>query len=246
MLETLNDIVKHTNGLGTFSMFRVSGTDKEVRIESVDADKTTIFYGILNKPDQDFVGEFGVGDLGRLNLLLNHPNFKSDKASVQLVRTNKNGVMVPTSISFANKAMDSEGDHRLMDSSLVPEGKFVGKDWDIVVAPTKSKISEFSSFANLEATRSEQYFMPKVEGGKLKFYFGEPNSATHSSHMCFAENVTGNLANGLYWNSPMTLSILKLGMDCNPVMSIMSKGAMKISFKTDYAEYNYVLRAHRK
>jgi hypothetical protein len=246
MLDVLSDLMKHVGGLGLFDKVKIIGTDTTTSFEAVDAEKVVILNGQLKKPIADFKGEFGIGDLSRLAGYVGHANFKDPaNSAITVTRQNRNGNDTPVTIVFNNKAMNSRAEHRLMAAEMLPGAKFVGKDWDVVITPTKSKLDEFASFATLEATH-DKYFMPKVVDANLMVYFGEPNSSTHSASMEFAKNVKGTITQPLYWETATANSIFKLGRDSAMTVSITSKGALQIAISSDFADFNFNLRAHKK
>jgi hypothetical protein len=76
-------------------------------------------------------------------------------------------------------------------------------------------------------------------------YFGEQGSSTHSSKMCFATGLKGEISKDLYWKIAATVSVLKLAKQ-PPTISITGKGALQIKVQSEFGEYRYILRAHKK
>ncbi len=244
MREILNDLVYHTNGLGVFDKVKISAETDVVHFEAVDNDKTVILNGKFKEKIKEFGGVFGVSDMARLGSLLNHPNFVHEKAKLTIGTKEQDGVSVPTEICFENSELCTKAQHRLMSAEMLPEAKFKGTEWEVEFVPDKSKINEFLSFAAIEGSR-EEYFMPKVENGNLMIYFGESNASTHSSKMCFVTDVNKKISKDLYWKIATTVSVLKLSKN-PPVISITGKGALQIKVTSEFGEYRYILRAHKK
>ena len=244
MREYLNDLVYHTNTLGVFDKVKISVENDVVHFEAVDDDKTIILNGKFKGNVKEFAGVFGISDMNRLGSLLNHPNFVHENAKLTIGTKDQDGVAVPTEINFENKELYTKAQHRLASAEMLPEAKFKGTEWEVEFSPDKSKINEFLSFAAIENGR-EEYFMPKVENGKLMIYFGEQNASTHSSKMCFATEVKKDISKDLYWKIDDTVAVLKLSKQ-QPVISITGKGALQIKVASEFGEYRYILRAHKK
>ena len=95
MREILSDIVKHIAGLGFINEIKLTGTEDKTSIEGIDANKTVIVKGQLKIPSQDFIGDFGMGQLGLLKGLVEFPIFKDEKTSLKIVKRERNEKLVP-------------------------------------------------------------------------------------------------------------------------------------------------------
>jgi len=242
MREILSDIVKHIAGLGFINEIKLTGTEDKTSIEGIDANKTVIVKGQLKIPSQDFIGDFGMGQLGLLKGLVEFPIFKDEKTSLKIVKRERNEKLVPEEIVFSNKQTAT---YRFMSPELIPDQvKFLGTSVDVKVTPSKSAINLFSSMAGLYAS-FEQFFLPKTVDGELRFYIGDENSASHKAFVVF-DQTDGVLNTNLYYPIAQVLSILKLAEDGKVTMGFSQKGALIIDIETDIAEWKYILPARKK
>jgi len=249
MRETFLDITKHTGDLGFLDTVKITGTSDQTLIESMDADKNVILKGLLKEPSAQLEGDFGLSNLPLLKFYCNFANFKSDDASVDIIREKRGDRELITEIRFASADTESTATYRVMNADLVPDQhKFLGKDWDIEFIPTKSKIAEFSELAT-GLMSIETYFMPKTDdAGNLRFYIGDEAAATNKASMVFQKDVKATFAGGLHWPIQPVLSILKLAASngSEPTMSFLAKGALQISFESKFGDWKYILPAKRR
>lgn len=248
MREVISDIVKHTGGLGFIEIVKITGSDEETKIEAMDNDKTVIVKGNLSEPLPEFEGEFGMGNLSLIKGLADHPNFRTDNAKVDVIRGEdpvNAKKTVPNEIIFIDE-QGQTASYRFMNSQLVPsQARFLGTTWDVSIKPSKSKVTEFSSFAGLYSA-FETLFMVDVEDGDLRFHIGDPNGISHKASIIIEREVTGKMSGGLYWPIAQVLSILKLGLDENVTMNFSAKGALMIELTNNISNYQYILPAKKR
>lgn len=244
MREQLLDIIKHTGGLGVDSV-RVTGTDKSTVFEAMDDDRTIIIRAELKTAEPELVGEFGMRTLSILQGLLNFAPYRTDKASMVVKRKKRGDIEAPEEFVFT--AEDKSGaNFRLMNASLLPaQTQLKHNTWDVTIAPTDSKVQEFSTLASMYSS-VENYFSVETKDGNLNFLIGDPNGANHSASMTFAENVSGEINTTMYWPINQVLSVLKIGKGENPELQIMNIGALRINLETDHAKYSMILPARKK
>lgn len=243
MKDILQDIVAHTHALGFLPIVKVSGTTAETVIESMAEDRSVILSAKVHTPVAEFDGVFGMPNLEKLNTHLKCPEYK-DNAKIEVVRQQRNGVEIPTTIHFENAAGDFVNDYRFMNTEIINEKlksvKFKGATWDIEFQPAVSSIQrlKFQSQAHSE----EPTFQVKTEGGELKFSFGD--ASTHAGEFVFQTPAGGKLKNTWSWPVQQIMSILALSGD--KTMRIADAGAMQITVDSGLAEYNYILPAQSK
>lgn len=251
MREVISDIVKHTGGLGFIEIVKISNTSEDegsvTKVEAMDNDKTVIIKGQLLETVEDFTGEFGMTNLSLIKGLVDHPNFKTDEATLTVVKEedSNTGTTSPVEILF-DDGKGQTASYRFMSAQLVPsQAKFLGTTWDVTITPSKSKIAEFSSFAALYSS-FENLFMADTHNCNLRFNIGDPNGNSHKTSMIFEEGVSGKLASGLYWPIDRVLSILKLGAGVSTTMAFSSKGALMITLENEIGKYSYILPAKKR
>lgn len=251
MRETLQDIVKHTGGLGIkIDTVKITGTETDTVIEAMDNDRIVIIKGKLVNPEPNLVGEFGLSHLELLNGLVSSALYKGEGVEVEVKHRDRNGVSTPEEISFRNTNTKNAASYRLMSKDLIPEqAKFLGTNWDVEISPSPSKLKELQALTSLY-TSFEQHFMAKTvkneEGAnELRIYIGDEGSAMHRAYMTFAE-VDGDLTGDLYWGITPVMAILKLIADENPKIQFSSRGALQITAENSLATYRFILPARKK
>ena len=243
MRDYLLDIVKNTYGLGNIDLVKVTGTAEETAIEALAEDRSVIVQGKLNGPVSEFVGTFGMPNLGKLNTILGISEYK-ENAKITLTQRDRNGEQVPEGLHFENAAGDFKNDYRFMSQEIVNDKlktvKFRGVNWDVEFEPSVAAIQrlKFQASANSEETT----FTAKTEGNELKLFFGDHSS--HAGNFVFQTGVTGQLTKGWSWPVAAVIAILNLSGD--KTFKISNEGAAQITVNTGLATYNYLLPAQSK
>jgi hypothetical protein len=243
MRDYLLDIVQHTHGLGIIDLVKITGTDSETVIDAIAEDRSVIVQARFKNPVPEFIGTFGMPNLAKLNTILNIQEYKED-AQISVTKQDYNGESTPSGVHFENKVGDFKNDYRFMLANVVTDKlkavKFKGVKWGVEVEPTVASIQRlrFQASANSEETT----FIAKVEGGDLKFYFGDHSS--HSGNFVFQAGVGGSLSKAWSWPVGAVISILTLPGDKS--LKISDEGAAMITVDSGIAEYNYILPAQQK
>jgi hypothetical protein len=243
MRDHLLDIVKNTYGLGNIDLVKITGTAQETGIEALAEDRSVIVQAKLNSPVAEFVGTFGMPNLGKLNTVLNIPEYK-ENAKITLNTQDRNGETVPTGLHFENAAGDFKNDYRFMSQEIVSDKlktvKMRSVNWNVVFEPTVANIQrlKFQASANSE----ELNFTAKTEGGELKFFFGDHSS--HAGNFVFQSGVSGSLTKAWSWPVAAVIAILNLSGD--KTFSLSDEGVAQITVNTGLATYNYLLPAQSK
>jgi hypothetical protein len=100
MKDHLQDIVQHTHSLGIIDLVKVVGTDSQTIIEAVSEERSAIVQAQFHNPVPEFVGTFGMPNLGKLNTILNIPEYKED-AKLSITKKDDGA---PNGVHFENKA----------------------------------------------------------------------------------------------------------------------------------------------
>ena len=245
MKDYLQDIVQHTFGLGVIEIVKVVGDQNETTLEAMDTvSRTLVVQAKFKNPVPEFVGTFGMPNLGKLNTVLNIPEYKDGATITVKTKTNQDGTAEPDGIRFENKTSDFKNDYRLMSSTTVLEvvkkTKFSGAKWNVTFSPSAVAIQrlKFQSQANSEETT----FIAKTDNGALKFFFGDHSS--HAGDFVFESSVQGTISRSLNWPLPVVISILNLPGD--KIIKISDDGVMLISVDSGIADYNYYVLAQTK
>jgi hypothetical protein len=243
MKDIVLDIVRHTSGLGIIDSLKVTGTAEETQIAAIDQDKTVILNAKLHKPEGDFVGEFGMGNLGFLNGVCNL--YAKDGTSVDVVKANRNGVDLPETLVFKDPDGNSDK-YRLMSKEVIDTQiqtvKFKGATWDVTFEPTKAKVQDLAQAASIYSS-IEPTFTVRTDNGNLVFELGSANGGSHFGKRTFANNVGGTIKGDLSFPLNQFLNILKLGMGGICAVNFSNQGACMISVDSGIGLYNYILPA---
>ena len=242
--DIVQDIVKHTAGLGFITSVKVTGTDESTTLDAMDADRTVILQAKLHNTVEEFNGEFGLGNLGFLAGVTGLGNYQTDDATVEVVARDRNGVSSPDHLMF--KDADGNTDqYRFMSKEIIEQTvqtvKFKGVEWDVTLEPTKAKVNELQQVAGIYGG-IEPNFTVKTEGTDLIVTVGAADGS-FTGKRTFAKNVTGEITEGYAWPLAQVLAILKLGMSGTCVMQISKKGALMISVDSGIGKYDYILPA---
>jgi hypothetical protein len=195
MRDHLLDIVRNTYGLGIIDLVKISGTDSETNIEALAEDRSVIVQGKLNGPVADFIGTFGMPNLGKLSIILGIQEYK-ENANITLTKQDRNGESVPVGLHFENAAGDFKNDYRFMSQEIVNDKlktvKMRAVTWHVEFEPTVTNIQrlKFQASANAE----ENNFTAKTNNGNLELSFGDHSS--HAGNFVFQAGVNGTLSKG--------------------------------------------------
>jgi hypothetical protein len=240
MRDHLLDLVEHTFKLGVIDLVKITGDDKSTVINGIAEDRSVVVEGAFASPVADFIGNFGMPNLTKLNILLNLQEYK-DNARLTVTRRDTGA---PDGINFENATGDFKNNYRFMASEIVNEKlktvKFKGVNWHIEFVPTVAAIQRLKMQA--QANAEEPNFTAKTDNGDLKFTFGD--HSTHSGNFVFHPGVSGSLKRAWAWPIKTVISILDLTGD--KTFKISDDGAAMITVDSGLAVYNYILPAQSK
>ena len=240
MKDYLQDIVQHTHSLGIINLVKIVGTDSQTTIEALSEERTVIVQAQFHNPVPEFIGTFGMPNLGKLNTILNIPEYKED-AKLTIAKKNDNE---PNGVHFENSAGDFKNDYRFMSAEIVNDKlktvKFKNVKWGVEIEPGVASIQRlrFQAQANSEETT----FIAKTENNNLVFYFGDHSS--HAGNFVFAHDIAGSLSKAWSWPVSAVISILSLSGD--KMIRFSDEGAAQITVDSGLAIYNYILPAQQK
>jgi hypothetical protein len=227
MKDHLLDIVQHTHGLGNINLVKIVGAEEDTSLQASAEDRSVILQAKFKGPIADFIGTFGMPNLGKLQTILNIPEYKED-AKITVNTQNRNGEQVPVGVHFENKDGDFKNDYRFMSSEMFTDEQkktitMRSVNWTVDIVPTVASIA-------------------KIENGDLKFYFGDHSS--HAGNFTFQSGVSGKLSKSWAWPIAVVISILSLPGD--KTFKISDEGVAMITVDSGIADYNYLLPAQQK
>ena len=243
MKDNLQDLISHTSQLGFIDLIKVVGTDTETTLAAIAEDRTVIVSGKFKGPNAEFIGTFGMPNLGKLKTILSFDDY-DENAIINMTRQNKDGVDLPSAIHFETQTGDFVNDYRLMSKEIVEEKvkpvKFAGATWNVDFTPKVANIQRMKKQAS--ANNEETTFVTKTDGGDLKVFFGDASS--HSGNFVFESGVAGTLSRGWAWPVKQFLAIMDLQGDKH--IYISDQGAMKITVDSGLCNYEYLLPAQTR
>jgi hypothetical protein len=240
MKDNLQDLIQYTNGLGVIELVKISGTDKQTSIAALAEDKSVVVEGTFKTPIADFIGTFGMPNLGKLKTILGFDDY-DENAKINVTR-NKDDV--PSAVHFETKNGDFVNDYRLMSKAIVEEKvktvTFKGAKWDVEFEPTIAGIMRLKKQA--QANSEELHFTAKTDKNDLKIYFGD--ASTHSGNFVFHPDVEGTL--GRAWQWPVKVFLAIMDLPGTKTVRISDQGAAEITVDSGLATYRYLLPAQAK
>lgn len=241
--DVISDIVKHT-AVGFIEHVKITGSANETLIDAMDTDRTVILKARLHQPINEFDGEIGFGNLGFLKGLLNLSNYKQEGTTLSVVSREKNGITIPDHLVFKDENGNSDR-YRFMNKETIDQVlqtvKFKGAKWDVVIEPTKQKVSELQSAASIYGG-IEPNFTIKLDNGDMIVNIGA-NTGNFTARRVFAKGVKGDYKENHPWPLSKVLTILNLGMSAKCTMSFSKIGALQISVDSGIGQYDYILPA---
>jgi len=245
MQDYLKDIVQHTNGLGNIDLIKITGTDTETLINSVSEDRSVILEAKFKTAHPDFIGTFGMPNLGKLKTILGIDEYRENAKITINTQKNSNGDTVPCGIHFENKVGDFKNDYRYMEANVINDKlktvKFRGVKWGVDFEPTAANIQRLRYQAS--ANSEETTFTAKTENGDLKFYFGDPT--THAGNFVFSAGVAGSFTK-TQWHWPIGVVLAILALPGDKTFKMSDEGASKITVDSGLIEYDYIIPAQTK
>lgn len=240
--DYFKDITTFVTTVGFFDKVKITASSKDILVEAMEKDKDVILKGKFGKPLAELEGEFGLSNLSLLATICSDPEFPNKESSMTVVYETKNAERVPTELSYENKSK-SYINYRFMSKQLVPDQpKFVEPKWDVVVTPSKANVQQFAWAAN-GLSAYEQYFIPKITDGNLKFFIGEDSAANQRGGVVFASERTEAFESNHKWKIQQVLSVLKLAESADCEMAFSVKGAIQITLNSGCGTYRYIFPA---
>jgi hypothetical protein len=240
MKDYLQDIIAHTSALGFIDLIKITGTEQETRINASSEKQTVMITGVFKNASPDFIGTFGMPNLGKLRTILSFDEY-GDDSKISVVR---NAASLPECVHFESKNGDFINDYRLMSKEIADDQvkmfAFKGKDWDVEFVPSVESIMRLKKQSQVHS--EEETFATRIANGNLYFDFGDVS--THNGNFVFQTGVTGTLSKKLKWPVTHVISILNLPGD--KVFRINGAGALEITVDSGLANYSYLLPAHMK
>ena len=244
MQDYLKDIVQHTQALGFIDLVKITGDQNETKLIALAEDKSVVVDAKFKNPVPEFMGTFGMPNLGKLNTILGIPEYKENAKLSITTKKDANGADIPDGIHFENAAGDFKNDYRFMTANVINDKlknqKMRPVKWHVDIVPTNQNIQRlrFQAQANSEETT----FTAKTDNGALKFFFGDHSS--HAGNFVFQDSVSGTLAKS--WSWPVNAFIAILALPGSKTVKISDEGAAMITVDSGLAEYSYILPAQTK
>jgi hypothetical protein len=240
MRDYLLDLVEHTFDLGCIDLIKIVGDTDATQISALAEDQSVVVMGTFKNPVPEFVGTFGMPNLGKLKTLLNLQEYR-ENAKLSLSKSSNGD---PDGVSFENAAGDFRNNYRFMAAGIITEklknARFKEPAWHVQFEPTNAAIQRLKW--QMSANAEEPNFQARTENGDLKFFFGD--HSTHAGNFVFHPGISGQLKRTWSWPAKQFASIMDLNGD--KVVRISDDGAAQITVDSGLAVYNYILPAQSK
>jgi len=242
MKDYIQDLTKYVVSTGFFDKIKITADQKAIKIEALEKEKEVVLKGSFTAPVTDMDGEFGLSNLSLLGHIASDSEFNSKDSTVEVKYETKNGEKVPTELGYTNKSK-SYINYRFMAKQLIPDQpKFMEPAWDVTIKPSKANIQQFA-WASAGLGVYEQYFIPKIQDGVLKFFIGEEDAASQRGGVVFATDLTETFEAAHKWKIAQIMSVLKLSETADCEMSFSTKGVIQITLNTGVGSYRYIFPA---
>jgi hypothetical protein len=240
MRDHLLDLVGHTFDLGCIDLVKIVGDENTTAVTALAEDLSVVIDAKFNGPVAEFVGTFGMPNLGKLKVLLALEEYR-ENAKIT-IKQKEDGS--PESLEFENAVGDFRNSYRFMSANLVnarvKEAQFKGVTWNVEFEPMVASVQRLK-WQN-QANSEELHFQMKTENGNLKFYFGD--QSTHAGNFVFHTGVNGTIKRA--WSYPVKTVISILDLVGDKTFRISDEGAVQITVDSGLAVYNYILPAQSK
>ena len=95
MQDYLKDIVQHTNGLGSIDLIKIVGDQNDTVITGVAEDRSVVVDAKFKNPHPDFIGTFGMPNLGKLKTILGIDEYSKDAKITVNTQKDPEGNTIP-------------------------------------------------------------------------------------------------------------------------------------------------------
>ena len=242
MKDYIQDLTKYVVSTGFFDKIKITADQKAIKVEALEKEKEVVLKGSFTNPMAEMDGEFGLSNLSLLGHIASDSEFNSKDSTVEIKYETKNGEKVPTELAYQNKSK-SYINYRFMSKQLIPDQpKVMEPAWDVTIKPSKSNIQQFG-WASAGLGAYEQYFIPKIQDGQLKFFIGEEDAASQRGGVVFATDLTEKFEAQHKWKIAQIMAVLKLSETADCEMSFSSKGVIQITLNTGVGTYRYIFPA---
>ena len=240
MRDHLLDLVGHTFDLGCIDLVKVVGDENSTTVTALAQDLSVVIDAKFNGPVAEFVGTFGMPNLGKMKVLLALEEYR-ENAKITIKKKQDGS---PESLEFENATGDFHNSYRFMSANLVQarvkDTQFKGVTWNVEFVPAVASVQRLK-WQN-QANSEELNFQMKTENGDLKFYFGD--QSTHAGNFVFHTGVKGTIKRA--WSYPVKTVISILDLVGDKTFRISDEGAVQITVDSGLAMYSYILPAQSK
>ena len=234
--DYIKDLTTYAVGVGCFDKIKIVANKDSILFEGSEKEKEVILKGKFEHPSAELSGEFGLANLSLLQTIISDPEFNSKESEISVkYKADKS----PDELIYQNKSK-SYVNYRFTDSRLLPQiPEYVEQKYNISISPSKHSIQQFMWVANGLASY-EQYFMPRIVDGNLKFFIGAEDAATQKGGVLMASDRSEKLDSKYSWKIQQVINVLKVADTCDCEMHFTDKGAIVITLKTGVATYKYI------
>ena len=243
--DFVHDMCKYVVSTGFFEKIKIVASANDVIVESLEKDNEVVLKGKFKEGITGIDGEFGLSNLDLLKHITNDSEFSLPETALKIVTETKGNEVIPTEFAYENKSKTFIN-YRFMPKQFVPnQPTFKDPVWEITINPSKLSTQQFN-WAAAGLGSYEQYFIPKVVNGELKFFIGEDAAAAQRGGIVFSSNIKVPFDTKHKWKIAPIQTVLKLADSADCDLSFSTKGAIRITLNTGIGEYKFLFPAKIK
>jgi hypothetical protein len=186
MIDYLKDIVKHCGPFSPLHICKINGTADSTSLLALDETINIVIRANFHQPIAEFIGVFGLLDLGKLNTILNIPEY-DEGAKITIRSTPRSGGVSLDGLEFENKVGDFKNFYRFVSQSVIEAKSRDLKDRQfpnasVVFSPSVQSIQRLKFQA--QAHNGNELVSIQTVNDELRFNFGDisSNVGSYTAH----------------------------------------------------------------
>lgn len=213
------------------------GTGNALYIESFTKDRSILMRARAKEEVPEITKPIGLTNLPIIQGLLGLAAFKGDDATVT-PEMNRNGDEVQALNFKSTSGKSTVLTQKSKFHVMMPDAN--SQSYDVIVNPTAASIAELKNFSSVFASNKvSDNVTPFTEENKLKFFVGDNDKTNHNGVLAFADTEE-TLKRGYFYNTDRIMQCFSRANQASSiVMSISSRGAIRIDIDTGIVAYEF-------
>lgn len=233
-INIFKEIVNYTASLDIQGV-RVYGTDTKTTMEGLRQTQDgpgVVMNAEFLAPVSEFIGSFGIQNLGKLNVILNIPEYK-ENAKLELIKKDDKTTFLE--IRFVNEAGDFRNNFRLTNLQNVKTMESTGlePEWLTPIVPSEHSIQRLKYLS--QAVSEDPVVEIFSDKSNLKMKIGDVNNS--QGDFVFYTGMPDKVNSGQCWSVKDVLAALTLTGDKE--MYLSNDDMLKIVVNSGVAVYTY-------